>query len=129
MSLGEKDQRVLQELLKVLPSVCLPEQCVESFDATASVRPRIEAMPRQAQLGGFLLVPKRAVIHNIGRPVAGRSGQQQATIKQNFTQRFQVMLINSLPRLATVVGDLTGELQVAVAPLLSYLTPILIRLS
>ena len=38
------------------------------------------------------------------------------------------MLVNSLPRLATVVGDLAGELQVAVAPLLRYIAPVLVRL-
>ena len=54
---------------------------------------------------------------------------QQAMLSQNLAKRLQVMLVNSLPRLATVIGDLAGELQVAVAPLLSYLTPILVRLS
>ena len=40
-----------------------------------------------------------------------------------------MMLVNSLPRFATVAGDLASKLQVTVAPLLSYLTPVLVCLS
>ena len=95
------------------------EHLVEIEDALTSVWPGRESVPDHAQVLNLCFIPQRAIMHELSRRVV-LAWEEKASTREDVPKRLKVMFVDGLVwfRRVGIVGHFTGELEVAVSPLL-----------